>query len=59
VIRYIEGRLLRRRKIGCGVQRGGVEILLPAIVEDFTSKRAGEDGEIVRSSSISSIKKAP
>ncbi len=51
MIRYIEGRLFKKEEDRIVVLANGVgyEILLPAIVrQTFGSKRAGEDGEIVR-----------
>jgi len=51
VIRYIEGRLLKKEEDRIVVLANGVgyEILLPAIVrKTFSSKRAGEDGEMVK-----------
>jgi len=51
MIRYIEGRLLKKEEDRVVVLANGVgyEILLPAIVrKTFHSKRAGEDGEIVK-----------
>src|SRR4030065_940666 len=51
MIRYIEGKLLKKEEERVVVLANGVgyEILLPAIVrKTFSSKRAGEDGEIVR-----------
>jgi len=50
MIRYIEGKLLKKEEDRIVVLANGVgyEILLPAIVrQTFSSKRAGEDGEIV------------
>jgi Holliday junction DNA helicase RuvA len=51
MIRYIEGRLLKREEDRVVVLANGVgyEILLPAIVrKTFSSKRTGEDGEMVK-----------
>jgi Holliday junction DNA helicase RuvA len=51
MIRYIEGKLLKKEEDRIVVLANGVgyEILLPAIVrQTFNSKRAGEDGELVR-----------
>jgi len=51
MIRYIEGRLLKKEEDRVVILANGVgyEILLPAIVrKTFHSKRAGEDGEIVK-----------
>jgi len=51
MIRYIEGRLLKLEEDRAVVLANGVgyEILLPAIVrKTFISKRAGEDGEVVK-----------
>ncbi len=51
MIRYIEGRLLKLEEDRAVVLANGVgyEILLPAIVrKTFGSKRAGEDGEVVK-----------
>jgi Holliday junction DNA helicase RuvA len=51
MIRYIEGRLLKKEEDRIVVLANGVgyEILLPAIVrQTFISRRAGEDGEMVR-----------
>lgn len=51
MIRYIEGKLLKKEDDRVVVLTNGVgyEILLPAIVrKTFNSKKAGEDGEIVR-----------
>src|SRR5512136_2559607 len=51
MIRYIEGRLLKKEEDRIVVLANGVgyEILLPAIVrQTFVSKRAGEDGDIVK-----------
>jgi Holliday junction DNA helicase RuvA len=51
MIRYIEGRLLKKEEDRVVILANGVgyEILLPAIVrKTFNSKRAGEDGEIVK-----------
>ena len=51
MIRYIEGRLLKKEEDRIVVLANGVgyEILLPAIVrKTFSSKRAGEDGEMVK-----------
>ncbi len=51
MIRYIEGKLLKREEDRVVVLANGVgyEILLPAIVrKTFSSKRAGEDGEMVK-----------
>ena len=51
MIRYIEGKLLKKEEDRIVVLANGVgyEILLPAIVrQTFTSKRAGEEGEMVK-----------
>jgi len=51
MIRYIEGKLLKKEEDRAVVLANGVgyEILLPAIVrKTFNSKRAGEDGEMVK-----------
>ena len=51
MIRYIEGKLFKKEEDRIVVLANGVgyEILLPAIVrQTFASKRAGEDGEIVK-----------
>jgi len=51
MIRYIEGRLLKKEEDRVVVLANGVgyEILLPAIVrKTFNSKKAGEDGEVVK-----------
>ncbi len=51
MIRYIEGRLLKKEEDRIVVLASGVgyEILLPAIVrQTFGSRKAGEDGEMVR-----------
>jgi Holliday junction DNA helicase RuvA len=51
MIRYIEGRLFKKEEDRIVVLANGVgyEILLPATVrQTFASKRAGEDGEIVK-----------
>lgn len=51
MIRYIEGKLLKKEEDRVVVLANGVgyEILLPAIVrKTFASKRAGEDGEIIK-----------
>ena len=51
MIRYIEGKLLKKEEDRIVVLANGVgyEILLPAIVrQTFNSKRAGEDGEMVK-----------
>ena len=51
MIRYIEGRLLKKEEDRVVILASGVgyEVLLPAIVrQTFNSKRAGEDGEIVK-----------
>ena len=51
MIRYLEGRLLKKEEDRVVVLASGVgyEILLPAIVrKTFASKRAGEDGEIIK-----------
>ena len=51
MIRYIEGKLLKKEEDRIVVLANGVgyEILLPGIVrKTFTSKRAGEDGEMVK-----------
>lgn len=51
MIRYIEGKLLKKEEDRVVVLANGVgyEILLPAIVrKTFNTKRAGEDGEIVK-----------
>jgi Holliday junction DNA helicase RuvA len=51
MIRYIEGRLLKKEEDRVVILANGVgyEVLLPAIVrQTFNSKRAGEDGEIVK-----------
>ena len=51
MIRYIEGKLLKKEEDRIVVLANGVgyEILLPAIVrQTFNSKRAGEDGELVK-----------
>ena len=51
MIRYIEGRLFKKEEDRIVVLANGMgyEILLPAIVrQTFASKRAGEDGEIVK-----------
>ncbi len=51
MIRYIEGKLLKKEEDRIVVLANGVgfEILLPAIVrKTFVSKRAGEEGEIVK-----------
>lgn len=51
MIRYIEGKLLKKEEDRIVVLANGVgyEILLPAIVrQTFNSKKAGEDGDIVR-----------
>jgi Holliday junction DNA helicase RuvA len=51
MIRYIEGRLLKKEEDRVVVLANGVgyEILLPAIVrKTFSSKRSGEDGEVVK-----------
>lgn len=51
MIRYIEGKLLKKEEDRVVVLANGVgyEILLPAIVrKTFHSKRAGEDGEMVK-----------
>ena len=51
MIRYIEGRLLKKEEDRIVVLAGGVgyEILLPAIVrQTFGNRKAGEDGEMVR-----------
>jgi Holliday junction DNA helicase RuvA len=51
MIRYIEGKLLKREEDRVVILANGVgyEILLPAIVrKTFSSKRTGEDGEMVK-----------
>ena len=51
MIRYIEGKLFKKEEDRIVVLSNGVgyEILLPAIVRNtFTSKKAGEDGEMVK-----------
>jgi len=51
MIRYIEGTLLKKEEDRIVVFTHGVgyEILLPAIIrQTFASKKAGEDGEVVR-----------
>jgi Holliday junction DNA helicase RuvA len=51
MIRYIEGKLLKKEEDRVVVLANGVgyEILLPAIVrQTFSSKRSGEDGEVVK-----------
>ena len=51
MIRYIEGRLLKKEEDRIVVLAGGVgyEVLLPAIVrQTFGARKAGEDGEMVR-----------
>ncbi len=51
MIRYIEGKLFKKEEDRVVVLANGVgyEILLPAIVrQTFTSKRSGEDGEVVK-----------
>ena len=51
MIRYIEGKLLKKEEDRVVVLANGVgyEILLPAMVrQTFNSKRAGEDGEMVK-----------
>src|SRR3990172_1192924 len=51
MIRYIEGKLLKKEEDRVVVLTNGVgyEILLPAIVrKTFTSKKAGEEGELVK-----------
>ena len=51
MIRYIEGKLFKKEEDRIVVLANGVgyEILLPTIVrQTFTTKRAGEDGEIVK-----------
>ncbi|NWF93943.1 MAG: Holliday junction DNA helicase RuvA [Syntrophaceae bacterium] len=51
MIRYIEGKLLKKEEDRVVVLSNGVgyEILLPAVVrKTFNSKRAGEDGEIIK-----------
>lgn len=51
MIRYIEGKLLKKEEDRIVVLANGVgyEILLPAIVrQTFNSKRAGEDGDMVK-----------
>ncbi len=51
MIRYIEGKLLKKEEDRVVVLANGVgyEVLLPAIVrKTFNSKKAGEDGEIVK-----------
>ena len=51
MIRYIEGKLFKKEEDRIVVLSNGVgyEILLPAIVrKTFTSKKAGEEGELVK-----------
>ena len=51
MIRYIEGKLFKKEEDRIVVLANGMgyEILLPAIVrQTFVSKRAGEDGDIVK-----------
>lgn len=51
MIRYIEGKLLKKEEDRIVVLANGVgyEILLPAIVrKTFVSKKAGEEGEVVK-----------
>mgnify|MGYP001415205410 FL=1 len=51
MIRYIEGKLLKKEEDRVVVLANGVgyEILLPAIVrKTFASKKAGEEGEVVK-----------
>lgn len=51
MIRYIEGKLLKKEEDRVVVLANGVgyEILLPAIVrKTFISKKAGEEGEVVK-----------
>ena len=51
MIRYIEGRLFKKEEDRVVVLANGVgyEILLPAIIrQTFVTKRAGEDGDVVR-----------
>ena len=51
MIRYLEGKLIKKEEDRVVVLASGVgyEILLPAIVrQTFNSKKAGEDGEVVR-----------
>jgi Holliday junction DNA helicase RuvA len=51
MIRYLEGRLLKKEEDRVVVLANGVgyEVLLPAIVrKTFASKRAGEDGEMIK-----------
>ena len=50
MIRYIEGKVSRRKKIGSWCwPTGWVTILLPAIVrQTFNSKKAGDDGDLVK-----------
>jgi len=51
MIRYIEGKLLKKEEDRVVVLANGVgyEILLPAMVrQTFNTKRAGEDGEMVK-----------
>jgi len=51
MIRYIEGKLLKKEEDRIVILSNGIgyEVLLPAIVrKTFTSKRAGEDGEMVK-----------
>ncbi|MCX8118422.1 MAG: helix-hairpin-helix domain-containing protein [Desulfobacterota bacterium] len=51
MIRYLEGKLLKKEEDRIVVLANGVgyEVLLPAIVRrTFNSKKAGEDGEIVK-----------
>ncbi|MCJ7642833.1 MAG: helix-hairpin-helix domain-containing protein [Desulfobacterales bacterium] len=51
MIRYIEGKLFKKEEDRIVVLANGIgyEILLPAIVrQTFVSKRAGEDGDLVK-----------
>jgi Holliday junction DNA helicase RuvA len=51
MIRYIEGKLFKKEEDRIVVLANGIgyEILLPAIVrQPFVSKRAGEDGDLVK-----------
>jgi Holliday junction DNA helicase RuvA len=51
MIRYIEGKLLKKEEDRVVVLANGVgyEVLLPAIVrKTFNSKKAGEEGEVVK-----------